>query len=158
MSTFETFRAKVVVEERRRRKAGNILIDALAGEDPPFPMTEEEEGEQERVEGQNRHQLGEVGRCNGCDHLTHNVLPNTCFRTLSHLVLYDYASFQRLRVQYRLRVPYRLHVPLLSQSILGLGLFPRAPPYINLPCCYYKKATCHLHCRKHMHPDGVLSH
>ena len=50
MSTLETFRAKVVVEERRRRKAGNILIDALAGEVPPFPMTEEEEGEQERVE------------------------------------------------------------------------------------------------------------
>ena len=47
MSTLEAFRAKVVVEERRRSKAGNIYIDALTGEESPFPMTEEEE---ERVE------------------------------------------------------------------------------------------------------------
>jgi len=45
----EAFRAKVGVGERRRRKAGKILIDALAGEEPPFPMTEEVEEEEERA-------------------------------------------------------------------------------------------------------------
>ena len=52
----EAFRAKVVVGERRRRKAGNVLIEALAPEEPAFPMTEEVEEEEERelLRGQNR--------------------------------------------------------------------------------------------------------
>ena len=57
VSTLEAFRAKVVVGERRKSEAGNILVEAPAGKKLPFSMTEEEEESAEAAARQTKERL-----------------------------------------------------------------------------------------------------